>query len=102
VELAERREREEALRRALVEAENRAVEAGAAHPLQPATPAAGPPPGSVERRRPPVVRPADPPPPRKERVPVSVGAPDPERKSPPSDLRRAVFASLTELAGDGD
>jgi len=41
-----------------------------------------------------------------ERVPVSVGAASEDeetrnRPRPPSDLRRAVFASLTELAGDG-
>jgi hypothetical protein len=29
-----------------------------------------------------------------------VVAPDPDRAAPTSDLRRAVFASLTELAGE--
>jgi hypothetical protein len=57
----------------------------------------------MERRRPPV-RPKPEPAPSEERVPVSVGAPDaaPLRTPPPSDLRRAVFASLTELAGDNE
>jgi hypothetical protein len=39
----------------------------------------------------------------RERVPAAVGASsaaEPLRAPPTSDLRRAVFASLTELAGD--
>jgi hypothetical protein len=100
VELSERREREEDLRHALAAAEARAIEAGSVRP----TPA--PPMESVERRRPaarapehaPVPAPSAP---AKERVPVSVGA-GAERTPPPSDLRRAVFASLTELAGDAE
>jgi len=96
VELSERREREEDLRHALAAAEARAVEAGSVRP----TPA--PPMESAERRRPAVRAPETAPTPApKERVPVSVGA-SAERTPPPSDLRRAVFASLTELAGDAE
>jgi len=113
VELAERRGREDDLRQALHEAERRAADAGSARPPHATDAATAAPPTnptspveSVARRRPAVRKPA---PEREavpERVPVSVGGgsetsvAEPARTPPPSDLRRAVFASLTELAGD--
>ena len=114
VELTERREREDDLRRALRDAEHRAASAGSARPPSaaadtvPAPPPASsphPPAESVARRRPAVRRPEPKPGPGPERVPVAVGggsdrASGSPHASPPSELRRAVFASLTELAGD--
>ena len=106
VELTDRREREDDLRRALSAAEHQRAAAAASVATPAPTPAPVPAPAESTARRRPRARPAEPAP-VTARVPVSVGAPskaaepsERPRTPPPSDLRRAVFASLTELAGD--
>lgn len=110
IELSRRREREEDLRRALTVAEKERsaiaeqLAAAIATPAVTAAPAAEVP--ASKRNRDAGVRtaprpsvPAGAPP---ERVPAeaAVRAEDSTADRPPSELRRAVFASLTELAGD--
>ncbi len=98
-QIAEHRELEHALRRAVLDSEERAREmerAMADRPGSlPSTPVVAAEPASGDEPRVERDEPRDEPP-----QPVGAGVGSATGTPPPSDLRRAVFASLTELAGD--